>query len=314
MKTNLGIVIVNWNSGKELELCLESIESAGYSENVLVVDNGSEEKLKVKSKKLKVKVIENGENLGYGGGNNVGIKYLLDKKVKYILILNPDTEIYKDTIPNLIKVMEGDEMIGIVGPKIYSDSSTPGESLRDAPFGASLRNTPGVSLPLIWSAGGVIDKNRFSAGLIGNGEFDKDLSQRLKSRGYEVDFISGTAMLVRAEVFERIGFLEKSYFMYYEDVEFCLKAKKAGFKVMFVPASKIMHHESSTIGKNSPSQAYYMVRNHLLFAERNAPIAVKIREFIRLPKTIYEHWQRKEYYALLGIRNYFMRRFGHRNF
>ncbi len=294
MISDLGIVIVNWNSGKELKRCLESIEGAGYMENVLVVDNGSKNRFAVHGSRFKVKTIENKENLGYGGGNNVGIKYFLDKKKKFILILNPDTEIYKNTIPNLLKVMEEDKVIGIIGPKIYAslDSST------------SLGMTKEGKI--IWSAGGIIDKNRYSGGLIGLGQDDCGQYEKLK----EVDFVSGTAMLIRSEVFEKIGLFEKLYFMYYEDVEFCQKAKKAGFRVKYVPTAKILHCESSSIGKNSPKQEYYMARNHLLFVERNAPIIIRFREVIRLIKTIYEYYRKGEKYALLGIKDYYFRRFG----
>ncbi len=284
MKSDIGIVIVNWNSGKELKRCLESIESSGYIENVVVVNNGADYgnvDLSANHESL-IKIIKNEENLGYGEGNNEGIKYFLDKKKKFILILNPDTQIYKDTIPNLLEALKRDKRIGIVGPKIFAPNDN------------------------IWSCGGVIDKKRYSAGLIGLGEKDKGQYDQVR----EVDFISGTAMMVRREVFMKIGVFEPSYFMYYEDVEFCKQAKKAGFKVMYVPTSQILHRESSSIGKNSPAQAYYMARNHLLFVERNAPVSVKLRELIRLPKTVFDHWQKREMWAMRGIRDYFTRRFG----
>jgi len=303
-KMGVGIVIVNWRSKGVILECLESIKKAGYLKSVVVVDNGSEDGSveKIKNQKSKIKIIENKENLGFAQGNNVGIRFLLGidsstgvslrhrRIPKYILILNPDTQINKNTIPNLLKTMDEDKKIGIAGPKILFPSP-PGRDFR------------------IWSCGGVIDKNRFSAGLIGLGEVDRGQYDKIK----EVDFISGTAMMVRREVFQRCGLFNPLYFIYYEDVELNLKAQRLGFKTVFVSSAEIVHRESSSIGKNSSTQEYYMARNHLLFVERNAPFLIKVRELLRLPKTLYEHWQKREKYALLGIGDYFLRRLGKRN-
>lgn len=315
MKEGLGIVIVNWNSKKEILTCLKSLKKAGYINNVLVVDNRSKEDLRCKIYDLRIKIIKNKENLGYAEGNNVGIRYLLEKGTKYILILNPDTIIGKDTVGKLLKAMENDKRIGIVGPKIYAKEKN---SLRCARFLDSVptvrqdfaRNDKKRSNYHIWSCGGVIDKYRYSGGLIGLGE--KDSGQYDRKR--EVDYISGTAMLVRREVFETIGLLESKYFAYYEDVELCVKAKKAGFKVVFAPQTVITHIESSSFGKNSPAHSYYMARNHLLFVERNASLLIKIRELIRLPKTVWEHRKKREKFALLGIRDYTLGRFGKKDY
>lgn len=318
--TDLGIVLVNWNCKQVILHCLESIKMAGYIESVIIVDNASDDGSieEIKSQIAKVKIIESKTNLGFAEGNNRGIKYLLENGARYIFILNPDTEITKDTIPELIEVMEKDKRIGIVGPKIliptpresHPGFSTPGESEQIPPPARSPYGHLSGVLPIIWSCGGIIDKNRFSGGLIGNREIDKGQYDKVK----EVDFISGTAMMVRSEVFEKVGLLENPYFMYYEDVEFCQKAKKAGFKIIFVPSTTVLHKESSSIGKNSPAQEYYMARNHLLFVERYAPISIKIREFIRLPKTVFEHWLKGEKWAIWGIGDYFIRKFGRRDF
>ncbi len=296
MISDLGIVIVNWNSGKVILDCLSSIKKSGNLSDVIVVDNDSSDDSvsQIRKSFSEVKILQMRKNLGYGEGNNEGIKYFLKKGTKYILILNPDTLLEKSTIENLVDAMEKDKKIGIAGPKI----------LISPPRGSTFVHPRGVLR--LWSAGGIIDKNRYSGGLIGLGEVDNSQYSEEK----EVDFISGTAMLVKSEVFEKAGFFPISYFMYYEDVEFCLKAQKAGFKVSFVPSSVIFHKESTSVEKDSPIHAYYMARNHLLFVERNAPIFIKIRELIRLPITIYEHIRRGDRFALLGIRDYFLRRFG----
>ena len=100
--------------------------------------------------------------------------------------------------------------------------------------------------------------------------------------------------------------------MYYEDVDFCFRAKQAGFRVCIDTSAKIIHHASSTVGMNSPLMQYYLARNHFLFVENFASSNIKLREFIRLPKTLFEARKRK--YELLGIRDYFFRRFYKKDF
>lgn len=282
------IILVNWNCKKVILDCLESIRKVGYINSVVVVDNGSKDGSLpyIREKYSHIKIIELTENKGFAEGNNVGIQYALKEGAKYIFILNSDTEITVDSIPNLLKVMEEDKSIGIVGPKILSSDKK------------------------IWACGGELEKNRYSGGLIGLGEVDNGQYDKEE----EVDFISGTAMFVRHEVFEKCGLLHAPYFIYYEDVELNLKARNAGYKLVFVPTSTIIHHESSSMGKNSSAQEYYMARNHLLLVERNAPMHIKVREFIRLPKTLHEHIQRNEKFACMGIKDYFLRRFGKRDY
>lgn len=287
MIDRLGIVIVNWNNKDVILDCLQSVRNAGYISNVIVVDNASSDDSigEIKQKYPGINIIQNSENLGYAGGNNRGIKYLLDREAKYIFILNPDTEIKKDTIEKLIEVFLQDKKTGIAGPKIFDKEGK------------------------IWSCGGKIDKKRFSGGLIGLGEKDHGQYDQIR----EINYIPGTAMMVKKEVFEKVGLFEEKYFIYYEDTELSLRAKKAGFKIVFVPKAVIHHQESTSFGKKSGAHNYYMARNHLLFVERNAPVAIKLQELIRLLKTIWEHAKKKKKYAILGIKDYFLRRFGRRN-
>lgn len=149
--------------------------------------------------------------------------------------------------------------------------------------------------------GGKIDSNRFSSIL---------LPKKTNKKGSVmiVDYISGSAMLIKSEVFKRVGLFDKDYFLYYEEVDFCFRAKKAGFRIVVCTKAKVKHFESTYIGKDSPAMTYYLSRNHLLFVERFAPWPIKIREFVRLPKTIYQ--ARSSKYELLGIKDYFLRNLG----
>ncbi len=289
MQSNkLSILIVNWNNKNVILECLKSIEKEGYISSVVVVDCASKDRSirMIKEEYPQVKILRLKEDLGYGGGNNHGILYLLKKQKEFIFILNPDTVIRKGAINKLLDYMEKREDVGIAGPKILADDGT------------------------IWSAGGVIDKKRFSGGLIGIG--DRTLTHY--SDVTEPDFITGTAMMVRAGVFEKAGLFGKDFFMYYEDVDLCLRVKEKGFKVVYVPQAVIIHKESSSYGRDSPAQQYYMARNHLLFIQRNAPFLVRLRETIRLTKTLREHLKKGEFFSVLGILDFFQGRLGRRDY
>lgn len=138
----------------------------------------------------------------------------------------------------------------------------------------------------IWFNGGEIDKNRFTAG---------------HTLG-KLDFLSGCCLLIKSEVFKKIGFFDERYFMYYEDVDFCLRARKAGFKLA-IDEKTIVYHRVKKTDKKRKLVEYYLARNHLIFVKKHAPLKVKIREMIRSPKTLWEHLRKKEWEALRGIRD-----------
>lgn len=125
-----------------------------------------------------------------------------------------------------------------------------------------------------------------------------------------VDYISGSIMAIHRKVIETVGYFYKPYFIYYEEVELCLQAKRAGFPLIYAPLPGIHHKESATMGQGSFYQEYYAARNHLLFVERNAPTSVKLHALLRMPKTLYEHYQNGNVGALTGVRDFALRRFG----
>lgn len=124
------------------------------------------------------------------------------------------------------------------------------------------------------------------------------------------DFLSGSFLAVHRAVIEKIGYLYNPYFIFYEEVEYCRRASNSGFPLIYIPLTGIVHKESSTFEKRQFLHQYYLARNHLLFIERNAPIHVIFYELIRFPKTIWEHYKKKEGGALVGVRDYLLRHFG----
>lgn len=141
--------------------------------------------------------------------------------------------------------------------------------------------------------GGILDKKRWTT--------------ILSSAIIHPEYISGSFMAIHRNVLDRVGLLYEPYFIYYEDVELCVRAKRVGFPIYFIPSIGIRHTE---VGHERRHHSCYLSRNHLLFVERNAPAAVKLREYLRLPKTLWEHWHNGDVEGLHGIKDYFLRRFG----
>ena len=233
----VSIILLNWNNPDDTIECLESLKQITYPHyDIIVVDNHSTDDSIIKLESIdNIFIIKNDSNVGFAGGNNVGIEYALKKSADYVLLLNNDTVVDKDFLSNLIKKIQPEKEVGIVGGKIY---------YYDDP-------------QKIWAAGGGITK--FAKRTFQYGENKKDAGQFNTEK--EVDFISGCCMLVRKEVFEKIGVLDKAYFMYYEDVDFCLRTKKY-FGIKYVPTATIWHKVSGTSIKSF--RDYYRMRNYFL--------------------------------------------------
>lgn len=126
----------------------------------------------------------------------------------------------------------------------------------------------------------------------------------------KIDYISGSFLAIHRDIIKEVGFFYEPYFMYYEDVDYCIAAKNKGFMMHKIHINDIYHGDEPSLGKNSFLHQYYLARNHLLFVERQAPLKVKLREYLRLPKTLFDHYQKGETGAMVGIRDYLLRRFG----
>lgn len=311
----LVVVIVTFNCQNTIGDCLASVLKQDNS-SILVVDNNSQDKTvsHIKQKFPQVKLIELTENLGFAGGNNMGINFTLQKQSDYILILNPDTQVLPGCFSALFRAAKSFKDRRIFGPKIYLTINNK-TSMSFLPSSMSFLRKRESKIPdrvgndsknLIWSAGGELDKLRFTAKLTGYQQPDNQQFDQQKI----CDFISGTCMLVPTKLFQKGLRFHEPYFMYYEDVEFCLRAKRLGFTSHYIPQAKIIHNEMSQTGKFLDIKKYYLARNHLLFVERNVPFTVKLRETIRLPKTVGEHIINHDVWSLTGIRDYFLRRFG----
>lgn len=251
------VIILNWKGWQDTVVCLESLLKNDYQNfRVVVIDNHSEDEsyemlLEWSRGRDIITVMQTGENLGFAGGNNIGIKYALDNDADFMLLLNNDTIVTEKFLSGLVKTSEEEEA-GIVGCKIlyYSDAQ-------------------------IWYLGGRMSWLRGGAYHPGKGRSDRIIAKK----PFEVEFVTGCMMLIRREVFGKIGFLDESYFLYNEDTDYCMKAFKRGIKMVVAPSTIIYHKEKSTDGGWKPYHIYYLIRNKLIFMERYSPTIVTLWAF-----------------------------------
>jgi GT2 family glycosyltransferase len=238
------IIVLNWNGLNDTLDCLESLDQLDYQNyKVVVVDNGSVDGSVpvIRQRFPGVTIIENGENLGYAGGNNVGLRYAMAQGADYALLLNNDTVVDPAFLRILVDAAEADPAVGVAGPTIY------------------YHERPDV----IWSAGGAIDWQRGgSTRMVGLDERDEG---QFGAEPRTVDFVTGCAMLIRRTVMEKAGLLDERFFAYYEETEWCVRVARAGYKILHIPLARMWHKISPSAQADSPLVHYYMTRNRLLF-------------------------------------------------
>jgi len=235
------VVVLNFNGRDVIKRCLNSIFKSGYPDfEVVLVDNNSpDDSFEIARVNFsRANFIKNEENLGFSAGNNVGIRFALERRADYIFLLNNDTEIEPDCLGRLVEAAEKiGEKAGIVSPVIFKGDSRE-----------------------VWFSGGKINWLRMKTehyGEIKTQEF------------YESGFISGCAMLIRREVFKSIGLLDEDYFLYWEDADFSFRAKKAGFANYIVSSAWLYHFEKSE--ERIKNKTYWLVISGLVFFKKNTP-------------------------------------------
>lgn len=299
----LAVILVNYNGWKDTKLCLISllnVTSSSTDIEVIVVDNASKTSISPyidnftrDNKKIKITLIENKENKGFSGGNNVGIRHALKNDADYIMLLNNDTIVANNFIDPLVAFYNEQVNAGILGPKIYFDS---GYEFHKDRYSESEKGN------VIWYAGGVIDWNNVHASHRGVDEVD--IGQY--NRSVKTPYVSGCCMIMTREVIEKVGFFDETYFMYLEDVDFCMRALKAGFELWYIPASHIWHKNAQSSGESgSELQVYYQTRNRLMFGMKYASFRTKlalIRNSIHVVRT---NSKRRK-----AIADFYLRRFG----
>lgn len=244
------VVILNWNGKDDTLECLESVLRVDYlNYDVIVVDNGScDDSVNTIQKRFpEITILETGENLGFAGGNNVGIRYALKNGADYILLLNNDTIVDSELLKNFMNASQRVQGAGIFGAKIYYYSE-PNK---------------------IWYAGGKWAENILHFIHVGKGCIDNGKNFNSMT---EIDYACGCAFLVKADLLNRIGLLDEKFFLTFEETDLCYRARKEGFKSYFVPEARVWHKVSTAFGgAGSPLFHYFLMRNRLLWANKNLP-------------------------------------------
>lgn len=261
------IILVNYNGYLDTIECVKSIMASTYKNiEIILVENASKDVDSIKvdvflNQNTNIVISEN--NLGFSGGNNLGIKYAIEKyKPKYLMLLNNDTVIEPDTIENLLEMAEKNNNVGIVTGKInyYSKKNT------------------------IWAACGKFDfktgiADQPAMGEIDSGQYDVEC---------EITFSSGCLMFIPIEAYNKVGDLDESYFMYAEDTDYCCRMMKSGYKIFYTGKAVIYHKVSASAGNHSVNQQYYMFRNNCYITQKycNSPMYGYLRRFYRTVKEI----------------------------
>jgi GT2 family glycosyltransferase len=243
-------VILTFNNYTDTYECVNSVLSNNFKvTGIVIVDNGSHDNstkklLSVFGNNSTIHFILNNQNLGFAAGVNVGIRYALKQGADYILLLNNDTIIDKNCISYLISEISKSSSFAIAGPRIF------------------YYNNPNK----IWHGGGYF--SYLKAGIV-IPEKNK-LSTNFDETAKTVTFLTGCAMLIKNSIFDKIGFFDEDYFFYGEDLDFCMRALRNGYTLLYVPKAKVWHKiESIAKDRTNPFYIYHLARSKILFLRKN---------------------------------------------
>ncbi len=269
------VVVINWNNPEDTLLCLESLKKLDYPNyHVFVLDNGSDDNsfaiLSEAAKDLSgFTVIETGDNLGFSGGVNFGIVEAQKMQAAYIWLLNNDAEVAPDCLSKLIQSMDANPDVAIGGSKIF---------LADRK-------------DIVWHAGATFAKHTGQPHHLGLGVHNDNPDY---SNDKFVDYVTGSSLIIRQDAIEKIGVMDDRFYLYYEEADLCYRARKNGFKVLYIAESKLWHKVAgSSTGYHI--RVYYEVRNRMLFTIKNKPY-----QFI----SVFGYLLFQEFFKPLGNRNY----------
>ena len=298
----VAVIAVNWNQWRLSLECLASLKrTVGAEWHLFLVDNASSDGSRDHLIDLgpSVTVIHSGVNGGWTGGNNLGIRFAMEAGYVRFFILNNDAQVTSNTIAKLLEVAKGDPL-PVVGP-IQLDET--GQTLEF--IGAAI--DPNTGLPEFMPVEGV---NRASLPAF-----------------YPTTFVRGAGLLVTSEHIDRIGPFDDRFYLFFDETDWCFKARKLGYPVMMTSQAEIIHKRSASVGGvHSPLIIYFHTRNSMLFAERNCTARQRLRQAVELARwssrLTPEIKTRRRVGALLfgkskpaiafrrGVRDYLLRRFG----
>jgi GT2 family glycosyltransferase len=246
----VAIVVLNWNRGEETLACLRSLDRLEYGRySVVVVDNGSTDGsvARLQEARPDVELLESRRNRGYAGGNNIGIRHALTLDAEFVWILNNDTEVEPGALTALVEALPSSEW-GILASSLIDPAS------------GDIRATAGVCV---------------------NGSLEPMVCIGCDLSCHPASALMGASLFVRRDVFADVGFLDESYFHYFEERDFVERARRFGWRLGLACRSRVLHEEGATLAMRSPQATYYFVRNHLLFERRFSakhPLRIVVRD------------------------------------
>ncbi|ELC8398752.1 glycosyltransferase family 2 protein [Clostridium perfringens] len=261
MNSKVGIVLVNYNGANFQYDCIKTIKNMKYKNyEIIIVDNGSkDDSIKIVRENFDdIVIIETCENNGVAKGNNIGIKEAIKRNCEYVLLLNNDTEVDSSMLTELVK--KANENTMVTCKMYYYEPNN-----------------------MIWCAGGKINWNRattihFGEGEVDNGQFDY---------GKYIEYTPTCCLLIHKNIFQKVGFMDEDYFMYYDDTDFLVRCNKKGIKTWYEPNAKLWHKVSSSSGGAlSKISIYYGDRNRLYFIDKYYNKKLKVLTFFYISRYI----------------------------
>jgi GT2 family glycosyltransferase len=270
----VAILLLNWNGRRDTIECLESIAQLAYSNyfivlcdnastddsvasvrtwagsNIVELDRSEAERGHARPAAARMILIHNGDNLGFAAGNNVGLRYLVAQpEVDYVWMLNNDVIVEAQSLSELVRSARSEDGIGGVGTTIFE-----------------------YHQPTVVQAagGGVFSQRHFNPDLITRPR------REAEGRAPRLDFISGASLMVPMEALIRVGFIDEAFFIYCEDVDFCVRLRALGLKLIHAEAAHIWHKGGSSLGHRSLRHDYYTVRNTLAVVRKHYPAMVAV--------------------------------------
>jgi GT2 family glycosyltransferase len=258
------VIILHYKNEQDTKDCLDSVFYPAKHHYIVVANQGKHDFVRLILKKYKgIQVIRTDHNVGFSQGNNLGLKKALTMGCTDFLLLNNDTIAGEGLIDKMVQFAHSDSLNGLISPKIYFYKGC--EYYSDKYERKELGK-------VIWYGGGKLDWNNVYASHRGvdevdNGQYDETV---------ETDFSTGCCMLVTKKAMEKTGFLDPKYFLYYEDIDYSVRVKKQGLKIIYFPPAFLWHKNASSSDKpGSAIHLYYQTRNRLYFGNKYASFRTK---------------------------------------
>lgn len=280
---DLSIIIVNYNVKEFLQNLIHSIEKAtlNLTKEIIIVDNASDDGSVdfIKDKFPEVKLIANKKNLGFGKANNLGLKIAAGE---YILLINPDTLVAEDTFEKMIQFFNDTQSAGLAGCKILNPDGTLQLACR--------RSFPGpwTSFTKVTGLSTLFPKSKIFARY--------NLTYLDENKSYEVDAISGSFMMMRRSVYDKVGGFDEQFFMYGEDLDLCYRIQKSGFKVYYVHSTQIIHYKGESTKRSSLDETRVFYNAMHLFVKKHLSSSLLVGMILRSAIVV------RSIFAFIGVR------------